>query len=115
MSSSSGSLVERSSRGCPDDSSRAYAMLASNQARAGPGGGRTTNAGGNAFRAGSNSGSSEYRQPQMMSVRDPPSPWRTIGISVHGGGATTLMMETGSTGSTPPITNTSPYGSTITS
>lgn len=73
MSSISGSFVVRIPPP-PDVSSRAYSMLASNYARAGPGGGRTTNAGGNTFRAGSNSGSSEYRHPQTISVRDPPSP-----------------------------------------
>src|ERR671932_421023 len=68
-SSNSGSLVDPGPRRSPDDPSRAYAMLASNQFRAGPGGGLTTKAGGNTFSAGSKSGSSEYKKPQTTSVR----------------------------------------------
>jgi hypothetical protein len=99
MSSSSGSLVDRSPRRCRDDSSRAYAMLASNQDRAGPGGGRATKARGNAFRAGSNRGPRNRgsHRPRRFGGR-PRRRGRSARRSTEAG-SRTPRMDTGSTGS----------------
>src|SRR4051794_26912844 len=90
-------------------------MLARTHPAAGPSGSRTTNTGGRARMAGSNSGSSEWRYPHTRSVCSPPPPCRTTGMSSHGGRSSRPRMETASAGVAPPIVYSSAYGSTMTS
>ncbi len=51
----------------------------------------------------------------MMSVREPPAPYRSTGRELHGGGAISWAIGMHSAGSVPPRRCWSPNGITITS